>query len=361
MRLFTTVLLLSLSHLLPAQCVTVAPIPNLCNGNLTYQLVASPSGGIWSGNQVSPSGLVNISNLFGFQFATYIYSDANCTDTVTVSYQVLSGPGVAAGTDFTIVCGNINYLVGAITPGPNNTGFWSTSDGHFVGPVTDMVTPIDRPGTYVLTAVSNSSGCSRRDTVVCYPYLPSFPNTQIEATICLGDTLLGYTSNGIYYEKYETGAACDSFRVVRLTVLPPLRDTVVSTICAGETVAGYDVSGVYRDTFSALNGCDSIRLLDLTVLPGIATNLVSNTCDPNQAGVFETILTASNGCDSTVISTVTLLPTSNASISATICAGETFEGYNATTVRKEKMHEIGGQKLGYGRQNQSGGTFGADT
>ncbi|MBK7936864.1 MAG: hypothetical protein IPJ82_07115 [Lewinellaceae bacterium] len=332
-RFILTATFVFLSRLLSAQCnppVSIAPIPFLCADAQTDQLNATPAGGVWSGNQVSPGGLVNLSNLFGAQYVTYMYSDATCADTVTVFFQVNTGPNVSAGTDFSIVCGNINYLVGAYITGPGNTAFWSTSNGHFVGPVTDPVTPVDEPGTYVLTAVNSSTGCSNRDTVVCYPYLPSFPNTQITDTICQGDALLGYTQSGHFYDKFETGTACDSFRVLHLTVLQPLRDTVVGTTCAGTSVEGYNASGIYRDTFSAVSGCDSIRVLHLTVLPVFTGSISSATCDPALAGVFLFTYTAINGCDSVVTSTVALLPGSDTLIKATICAGEVFEGYGNT-------------------------------
>ncbi len=345
MRLLTTMTLLALSRLLPAQCnfpVTIGPIPTLCNGDGTYQLTATPAGGSWSGNQISASGLVHLTALFGGQSATYLYADSTCTDTVTAPFQVIAAPNVNAGTDFTIVCGNTAHLNGSFTQGPNNTAFWTTADGHITGAADDMNTPIDAPGTYVLTAVDNATGCTRRDTVVCYPYLPSFPHSEFTDTICQGSTLLGYAVSGHFYDKYETGAPCDSFRVLHLTVLPPRRDTLFVTTCVGVPVEGYSASGIYLDTFPAVNGCDSIRLLDLTVLPTFASSASASTCDPAQAGVFLSTFPAANGCDSVVTITVQLLPSPETPITAAVCAGSFYENYGSSGVYRDTFAAANG-------------------
>ena len=330
MRLLFTLLLLFPVRLLPAQCnppVTIDPIPRLCSGNPSHQLSATPAGGVWSGPNISPGGLIALPGMNGFFTATYIYSDSSCTDTVQAGFQVISGPSLSAGTDFTIVCGGTPRVNGAYIPGPNRYAYWSTPDGNLLDPPTDMNGRVSEPGTYILTAIDTTVGCPSRDTTICYPYLPSYPHTLIVDTICQGDSLLGYTTSGNYYTKYAIDGPCDSFRVVRLTVLQPLRDTLAVTICAGANVEGYTQSGIYTDTLPATSGCDSIRTLQLTVLPTFDTQILLSTCDPAQAGVLTAVYQAANGCDSTVTTTVTLLPGATSQIQQTICAGQTFEGY----------------------------------
>jgi hypothetical protein len=330
MRLLFTLLLLFPVRLLLAQCtppVTIAPIPRLCSGNPSHQLSATPAGGVWSGPNISPGGLIALPGMNGFFTATYIYSDSSCTDTVQAGFQVISGPSLSAGTDFSIVCGGTPRVNGAYTPGPNRYAYWSTPDGNLLDPPTDMNGRVSEPGTYILTAIDTTVGCPSRDTTICYPNLTSYPHTLIVDTICQGDSLLGYTVSGNYYTKYAIDGPCDSFRVVRLTVLQPLRDTLAAVICAGENVDGYTQSGIYTDTLPATSGCDSIRTLQLTVLPMFDTQISLSTCDPAQAGIFTAVFTAANGCDSTVTTTVTLLTGATSQIQQTICAGQNFEGY----------------------------------
>ncbi|MCC6463463.1 MAG: T9SS type A sorting domain-containing protein [Saprospiraceae bacterium] len=327
--LFIFFLMLPLRQLM-AQCnppVTIDPIPTLCNGEPSYQLSAHPSGGVWSGPNISPSGLVSIYGLYGNRTATYTYSDSICTDTVQAFFQIIDAPSVNAGTDFSIVCGKTARVNGSFINGPHVYAYWSTPDGHLLDPPTDMNGRIDKPGTYILTAIDTVTGCAGRDTSICYPYLPSFPHNTIIDTICQGDSLLGYAASGVYFTKYAINGPCDSFRVVRLTVLQPLRDTLPAVICAGQSVGGYSQSGIYLDTFPAASGCDSIRTLQLTVLPTVGTQLQASTCDPTQAGVFSTVFAAANGCDSTVTTTVALLPVATSQIQQSICSGQTFEGY----------------------------------
>ena len=176
MRLPSFCLLLFLPRLLAAQCtppVTINPIPRLCSGDPSYQLSANPAGGVWSGPNISPVGLVTLPGMKGFFTATYIYSDSTCTDTVQAGFQVISGPSLSAGTDFTITCGGTPRVIGAYIQGPNRYAFWSTPDGHLLDPPTDLNGRVDEPGTYILTAIDTTVGCPSRDTAICYPYLPS--------------------------------------------------------------------------------------------------------------------------------------------------------------------------------------------
>lgn len=335
MRLFFTATLLSLAQLLAAQCnppVTIHPIPKLCNGNPEYQLGATPAAGVWSGPNISPDGLIALPGMKGTFTATYIYSDSVCTDTVTASFQVISGPSLSAGTDVSMACGTMPRVNGAYLPGPNRIAWWSTSDGHLLDPPTDLNGRVDEPGTYILTAIDTTVGCPSRDTSIFYPKLSTYPHTAITDTICQGDTLLGYTASGNYYTKYAIDGPCDSFRVVYLTVLQPLRDTLDAVICAGENYGGYTQSGVYTDTYQSANGCDSIRTLQLTVLPTFDTPIQLHTCDPAQAGVFTVVLQAANGCDSTVTTTIALQPGAMSEIQQTICTGQSFEGYTQSGI-----------------------------
>ena len=335
MRLFFAFLFLLPAQLLTAQCnppVTIDPIPLLCNGNPDYQLSASPAGGIWSGPNIAPSGLIKLPGMKGSFKATYIYSDAVCTDTVQAGFQVISGPSLSAGTDVSIACGTIPRVNGAYLPGPNRIAYWSTPDGHLLDPPTDLNGRVDEPGTYILTAIDTTVGCPSRDTSIFYPKLSTYPHTAITDTICQGDTLLGYTAAGTYYTKYEIDGPCDSFRVVYLTVLQPLYDTLDAVICAGENYWGYTQSGIYTDSYQSAGGCDSIRTLQLTVLPTFGTQIQLGTCDPAQAGVFTAVLQAANGCDSTVTTTVTLLPGAVSQIQQTICAGQSYGGYTQSGI-----------------------------
>jgi len=94
------------------------------------------------------------------------------------------------------------------------------------------------------------------------------PVIAVDAEICSGDTLDGYSSNGIYRDTFSSSImGCDSIRILNLTVYNKLEifDTD-ATICEGENFEGFTNTGIYTNTFTNQQGCDSIRTIDLTVL-----------------------------------------------------------------------------------------------
>lgn len=88
---------------------------------------------------------------------------------------------------------------------------------------------------------------------------------NVNTSICEGEDFEGYTQSGIYSDTFDLSTGCDSIRILHLTVLDPLTDTISKNICHNETFEGYTISGTYIDTFTLTNGCDSIRVLHLSV------------------------------------------------------------------------------------------------
>lgn len=101
--------------------------------------------------------------------------------------------------------------------------------------------------------------------------------TENSATVCEGDKVEAYNfvidaikESGVYKQKLQSAAGCDSISVLNVTVLPILEDKVEKTICQGDY---YEFNGVkyYTSTVktdslkSTVTGCDSIVTLYLTV------------------------------------------------------------------------------------------------
>ena len=59
----------------------------------------------------------------------------------------------------------------------------------------------------------------------------------------------------------------------------PIKSVVEAIICAGDEMDGYSETGIYTDTFTASNGCDSIRQLELIVLPDNHPDCVVNSLE----------------------------------------------------------------------------------
>jgi hypothetical protein len=205
----------------------------------------------------------------------------------------------------------------------------------------------------VLTASGNytapltgSNGCD--STVILHLTVLNAPITQIQATICAGETYpyagQNLDATGIYNYIYPAANGCDSTVSVVLTVLPVPVATHTVSLCQGLTYffAGQNLStdGVYTDTLTAANGCDSIDVLNLTFVPGFNTPLTASVCQGetylfggvtlSQSGVYADTLSAAGGCDSVVVLTLTVLPKLSTSLQASICASESYPFHGQT-------------------------------
>ena len=120
------------------------------------------------------------------------------------------------------------------------------------------------PGSYV-DVLTSGLGCDSIRTLVLS--ISDGDSTQVEATICEGEEMDGYTISGTYEDNLQNMNGCDSVRTLILEVKPNILLTIRDTICEGESLEGYTMSGMYEDIFPASNGCDSIRTLDLIVVP----------------------------------------------------------------------------------------------
>ncbi len=196
--------------------------------------------------------------------------------------------------------------------------------------------------------LEDSYGCDSLVTL----HLDVIPTTQtnIEVDICQGEfyTLGGidYATSGVYPVNLVSSFGCDSLVILRLTVIPDIKRILQARICHGET---YEFEGqiltsdgTYTATYQAYNGCDSIITLFLSVLPAYQVDLDAAICEGesylfegdivSQPGFYSKTYQALNGCDSVVTLTLAVSPLTSSSVSATVCAGESysFNGENLT-------------------------------
>ena len=331
------------------------------------QEVVITQTGLWKVRAVSPGGCES-------------YDEFNVTNLAYLR------PSVNAGTDHAQSCNVISRLVGATNMGDISM-VWSTVDGHLLDLPTYYNPRIDRPGTYVLTATNNMSGCSNTDTTRVFRKIPITTTTvsicagenyngltvsgiyddttevarscftidrlnltiappimvNINPVICAGESYEGFTQSGQYTQLYTSYLGCDSVVNINLTVLAPIVKTVSISICAGESFLGYNQTGVYTELYTASSGCDSIWVLNLIVRPPLSGNITQTICAGesyegySQTGVYTDQFTASNGCDSLRVLNLTVLPGISSNVAQTICAGEVFEGYSQTGVYTDQF------------------------
>ena len=126
---------------------------------------------------------------------------------------------------------------------------------------------------------------------------------------------------------------------ILIEVFAAYQDTITDAICEGSSyVFGSQVlsnTGIYSETFTATDGCDSIITLVLTVMNADVDTLQAQLCNGDSMvfngqtlklpGYYTATYQNINGCDSLEVLDLNLLPDYNQAMSATICAGESFQ------------------------------------
>lgn len=131
--------------------------------------------------------------------------------------------------------------------------------------------PYTASGTYTQTLL-NAAGC---DSVITLHLTVLSPADTISVRAC--DTYAWhnrtFTGSGFYSDTLKSSGGCDSIVTLALTMGKSIRTELNVSICSGNSFEGYTTSGSYTNTFFNAAGCDSVRLLNLTVLSGPAPDL----------------------------------------------------------------------------------------
>lgn len=201
-------------------------------------------------------------------------------------------------------------------------------------------------GTYIYE-LSGENGCDSTVTLVLT--VNQAQSTVLLVDICEGESYefdgAPLSAPGEYTATYTGANGCDSTVTLLLGVLPLQNTSLEATICSNQTYTFNNEvlsdAGTYTAVLTGANGCDSTVVLTLNVLPVQNTYIAATICEGDSynyqgialfdAGVFEFIFQGENGCDSNVVVTITVLPVANTSISATICANESYD-YNGETI-----------------------------
>ncbi|MEZ4958449.1 MAG: choice-of-anchor I family protein [Saprospiraceae bacterium] len=184
------------------------------------------------------------------------------------------------------------------------------------------------------------------------------------------ETSIGVTAAGTYTVTARTAAGCEATDDVVVTLLQPTSSTIAQTLCPGEsiTVNGTvynEANPVGAEILVAANaaGCDSTVNINLSFYPVSAATVSGSICEGESyqlgnsqyttSGTYsETFANASvNGCDSivTLQLTVNPLPAVDLGDAQSICEGETatldagpgFASYEWSTAETSQTIEVG--------------------
>ena len=325
---------LSQTFIIQAPGTIIMP-PNfqLCVDAAPVTLMATPTGGTWSGTGVTPQGVFNpsIANI-GNNILTYGYGNGVCSSTSTVTANVIQLPSVNAGNNLSACSGTSPVALNGTPPG----GIWTSSAGGVLNG--NAFNPSSSPpGTYTLTYnYINAQGCDSADnlTFTVFPlpivsandttYCNSPGTVQLPFASPAGGTWIGpgIVNNqfnpmnaggvGTYMATYSFSNAnnCFNSTTIQINVINPTSVTAGpdTSLCASITtynLAQYSnpPGGTWTTSGNGLNG---------------------SVYNPSLAGTGPHTLTYSVGAGNCLVTdqlviTVNPLPTVNAGVDQSAC------------------------------------------
>lgn len=309
----------------PAQSVTVGTHTYTQSGNYSDTLRSS----------AGCDSVVNLNLIVNPNKTADITRTICQGQSVTIANQVFSSSGnytirtqTSKGCDSTI---NLTLLVN-----PNKTSDVTRTicqgQSVTIGNQTFSTT-----GNYTITLQSAQS-C---DSIVHLSLIVNpIKRTNVQKTICQGDSVIvgsqTFYTSGNYAITLQSAQRCDSIVNLALIVNPVKTTELNYTVCTGTIITvgnqQFSTSGNYVIKLQSSLSCDSIINLHLNERDTLIENISRTIClgqnytvgnqTFNQTGNYTIGLRATAGCDSTVNLSLTVLDTARASISRTICEGD---------------------------------------
>jgi hypothetical protein len=135
----------------------------------TVELTAEASGGVGNYNFSWSTGInsnvIEVSN--SGTYSVTVIDGNNCTKTASANVTAnLTPPSANAGMDQSLSCTITQVtLNGSGSSGANFTYEWTTPNGHIVSGANTLTPIVNAPGTYTLTVMNTTNGCSQSDEV----------------------------------------------------------------------------------------------------------------------------------------------------------------------------------------------------
>ena len=324
--------------------VTINPLPvvnagadqSLCNQPIATTLIGTPTGGTWSGQNITTGGVFTPNGVGTFP-VVYSYTNANnCTNKDTAIVTVINPTVPDAGLD-SVVCLNSGNVQLNGTP---NNGTWSGTNVSSTGVFTPSLS-----GTFSLIYTYGSSTCLKRDTLLMtvntLPVISVTPSTPI----CIGNSIpLSASGANNYSWNPSTGLNTTSGSTV--TAAPTTTQTY--TVIGTNSITNCSASASTTITVNPLPTVNAGADQSLCNQP-IPTTLIgtptggtwsgqnitaSGVFTPNGTGVFTEVYTVTNvnNCTNRDTAIVTVInPTiPNAGLDSTVCLNSINVVLNAT-------------------------------
>ncbi len=161
---------------------------------------------------------------------------------------------------------------------------------------------------------------------LCYPSTYSFRNQTLAVS-------------GTYYDTLTNYHYADSIIILHLAFNTASSSSITQTICSNQTYQvgshSYNAAGTYYDTVTNYVGCDSFVTLHLSIKPISNSSITASIC-ANQtytlpkgnivsiAGTYKDTLSNYLGCDSIITTQLSIKPISNNTINHSICSYQSY-------------------------------------
>ncbi len=289
----------------------INPVDDLCDSETSYQIIATPDGGTFSGPAVTSSGVFSPNNAgVGTHTITYSFTDSRtgCSDSETVSITVLESTEETiqvSGCD-SVVVNDITYYA---------SGTYNQNLQNVAG----------CDSTLTILAIINDTYTADETT----PVKRELCEADFEADgFAWGDST--WTAAGSKDVVFSTINGCDSIVTVNLiindTYTADETTPVKRELCEADFLADgfawgdstWTAAGSKDVVFSTINGCDSIVTVNLiindTYTADETTPVKRELCEADfeadgfawgdstwtTAGSKDVVFSTINGCDSIV-------------------------------------------------------------
>jgi len=226
-------------------------------------------------------------------------------------------------------------------PDSSTVYFWDFTQSGVFSPNTDSILyhTFSSPGLHTVSfAAAQPDGCA--DTLRQAILVNPIDTTLVMDTICEGESVLGHSTTGTYFDTFISNNSCDSVVNLFLEVLQKTDslltiDTCEVFIWLGDTLTQ---SATYFDTIANAQGCDSLMTLNLTIRNATFANLTDKVCGSytwlgntlSQSGTYFNTIPNTQGCDSIMTLNLTINNASTNSASDTACGSYTWQGMTLT-------------------------------
>lgn len=186
----------------------------------------------------------------------------------------------------------------------------------------------------------NKPGIGSIDTVIC-----EGQNVEFNGAV--------FDSTGNYQIWSSTVHGCDSFTILKLKVIPTIRNQLDIAICEGSNfIIGQDTfssTGAYELAYLSSKNCDSLVTLQLTVNKSLAQIFDTAICDGQSIdfggipvgapGTYQLNLLKADGCDSLITMNLRIKPVYLTKIDTSFCEGNQLQ-MGSQTFDKSGIYHI---------------------